>query len=675
MNTIARSRLSYSILIAIALGAFVNSAQAADSTVTYGYPSADTSGVSAQLAPGFGGCTIGCASLYMAAKAAVPARRQGRVWFSAPAGTTIVSGTITMRYRTKDAGVFVHLQTQIAGRWVDSRRLHSSAGTSGVFRVGGGGSAVAVALVSDLAVVATSVKGSTENSIAIAGVTLLVRDLSAPTAAWSNGDPGTGLWQRRLLCGEFSAQDVGLGVDHVDYVVGNLVATAVAPRGSRLQPRSATFSGSICVDTTQLEDGVYGTALSAVDTGVDGNRSNSATGVVRVDNTSPVVEFLPPADTEARLPTLQFQLNDRASGIASSSFALDGVPLILKVTGPLAAGAPAHALTDGQHRVTWTVTDAAGNATSDGATIGVIDITPPLVDSIAPVGLTTNRATVTAHITDSGSGVSIDTIRLAVDGIEVTALSDVVGTDVRYEPAQPWTEGEHTVRLTATDRSGNRTVRTWAFQLPITPPAGPVPPTDPPATHTTPDATDLTQGLSSNVSTFAGAALELQAPDTVSTHGRRTILRVLALRGAEPALHQRLQVSWVNGRRMVDVYTDARGGADIILAPQDHGTLLLSADSTALSVVVRTGAKITLTTQARAVRPGGQVLLTGGIVGLRSQNVRIEARVGLTWHLVTTLSSQSGRFSTPVRLQRAGHYVVRARVGSLTSQPLRLVAD
>ena len=66
MNTTPLRRLSSSILlvipVVIAMFCLVHVAEAADSAVVYAYPSGDTSGMSAQLAPGIGGCTLGCAT-------------------------------------------------------------------------------------------------------------------------------------------------------------------------------------------------------------------------------------------------------------------------------------------------------------------------------------------------------------------------------------------------------------------------------------------------------------------------------------------------------------------------------------------------------------------------------------------------------------------------------------
>lgn len=678
MNTTPLRCLSFSIpmviAVVIAMGFLANVAQAADSTVTYTYPSGDSSGMSAQLAPGIGGCTVGCASLYADAKTALPARRQGLVAFVAPFGTTIVSAAISLRYRTLNDGLSVHLQTRISGRWLDSRRLHSAAANSGTYRVGGGGTAVAVTLTSDVAVAAKAVKKATDNAVTVTSVSLVVRDSTAPSVAWTGGDPSTGLWQRGLLCGSFAAQDVGLGIDRVDYAVGGVVASSVAPLGPRLQPRPLLYSGSICFDSAALEDGVYGTALGAIDTNPDGNQSRLVGGVVRVDNTAPVVTFAPPTDSEARMPPLLVQVEDRASGVATTELSVDGVPLLAKVTAGTVVATPTLPLTDGLHRVTWTVVDNAGNSTSDGATIGVADATPPAIDMVAPLGISTAQAAISASVTDGGSGVAIDAIRLAVDGVEVSALSDVADGLIRYEPGRSWAEGDHVVRLTASDRSGNRSVRSWAFQVPLTPlpAAQPTTGTAPPADAATimPPPVDIEEPTAG----ANDAALDLLLPTTITTHGRRTTLMVATARGGLPAVGQRVQLRWASGVGMSDVVTDESGTAVVVLGATAHGTLRVSVGMTSRSVRVLIGTALLLTAGLRTVRTGGQVQLRGGIHGSTADRVQIEARVGRAWQFVTSIRCLGSRFATTVRLPSKGHYLVRARVGRLVSQPLRLTA-
>ena len=282
-------------------------------------------------------------------------------------------------------------------------------------------------------------------------------------------------------------------------------------------------------------------------------------------------------------------------------------------------------------------------------------------------------AAVSAKVTDSGSGVAVEAIRLAVDGVEVSALSDVADGLIRYEPGRPWTEGEHAVRLTASDRSGNRSVRTWTFQLPITPApvtpptSGPTSPAEAPAPAPPVVDTQLTVG-------GYDVALILRLPTTLATHGRRTTLTVAATIAGLPAAGQRVRLRWASGAAMPDAVTDESGTAVVVLAAKSRGTLQVTVGTTSGSVRVLVGSALTLTARLRTVRSGGQVQLEGGISGSTAARVRIEARVGQVWKLVTSIVRQGGRFATPVRLPSSGQYLVRARAGTLVSQPLRLTA-
>lgn len=671
MTTCALRRLSCVFVIAVALLAATHEAKAADTTITYTFPSSDTSGVTAQASDGIGGCLVGCASFRVAAMTPLPARRQSVLQFAAPSGTTIVSSTIGLRYRTKSLAISVHLQNRLNGRWIDGVRLRSASVVNRTVSAGGG-TAIGVALATDAAVVARSVRSVAENTLAVDSVQLVVRDLSVPSVVWSGGDPSTGRWQRGIICGAFAAQDVGLGIDHVDFAIGSTSASAVAPPGSRTQPRPSSFSGTLCVDSAQLVDGVYGTVLSAVDSGEAGNRSSLVTGLVRVDNTAPDVQFIAPTDSEARLPTLKFLIDDRASGVATLSGTLDGLPIDLKLAGGSATATPPQALSDGLHRVSWTVSDSAGNITQDAATFGISDVTPPAIEQVTPVGLTTASVPIGARLTDTGSGLAVDAIRLAVDGNDVTGLVEVTNGTLLYQPQRGWADGDHSARLIVVDRSGNRTVRSWTFQLPVAPP----PPA--PAPAITPLPIDV--GGSVAPATSAGDSsvrgeLVLSASPKLSTQGRRTIVRVEAMRGEQPAAGLRLQVQWRQGSGLPNVIADARGVAVISIASGTSGTLVITAEGSQISVVVKPTSTILLQATQHSVLHGELVQLHGSVRGSSMSTVWLEAKVGTRWRMVSVVPVETtGRYATPVRLPSRGTYLVRMRLGVTTSESLRLVA-
>ena len=683
MTITAFRQLACSVAIAVALLAFVHDAHAANSTLTFGFPTSDTSGITVQTAPGIGGCVVGCALLRVASRVALPAKRQAVFQFSVPPGTTIVSGTANLRYRTKNPSISVHLRNRLSGRWVEGSRLRSAAATHKSVTFAGGGTGVAISLMADTPVGSRAIHSDAENTVAIDSVVLTVRDLSVPVVSWATGDPGTGLWQRGAICGGFAAQDSGLGIDHVDYGIGQAVATATAAPGTRMQPRPLSFTGTVCVDTTQLADGVYGSSLAAVDTSPDGNRSAALSGLVRVDNSVPSVTFVPPSDAEARQPQLQVQVSDHASGVDTVTLSLDGNPLAVKLNGDMAVATPPVPLVDGVHRVSWTVADVAGNSTQDSATFGVSDATPPTIDQVAPVGLTTTTTPIAAHIVDSGSGLAIEAIHLAVDGSDVTALVDVADGSILYRPAHPWAEGEHSVRLTVGDHSGNRTVRTWTFQLPVVPPPPPPTPTPPPAT--TPGPADTPNGASGNPGTAASggdslvetlsAAVTLQGPTRVLVHGAKTVIHVNAHRGDLPAAGLRLSVTWLSGRHLADAVADDQGEAEIPISVAANDTLVVAAAGVEIKIAVTRGPSLSLATAQRSVRQGGLLQLHGVLRGSEAAQVRLEAKVGRGWRLVVNVPvGRHGSFSTPVRLPAVGTYVVRMRAGTLVSAPLRLVA-
>ena len=470
MNT-THQRLLSSLLIVCGALALTSPARAADTAITYALPSGDPSGITTQTAPGITGCLSGCSTLRITRGSAVAVRRQGTLAFSAPAGTTIVNAAIRLRYRTKLATVSAHIQSRVAGRWIDMRRLHSASGAQATVNAGAGGTAVAVTLTADGAVPGRAVKTDADNAVTVDSVVLTVRDPAPPTVGWTSGDPAGAGWSRGTICGGFEARDVGLGVDHVDYAVGTVVTTVAAGGGTRLQPRPGTLDGSVCVDTSQVGDGTYGTALSAVDGADDGNRGSTVAGIMRIDNTPPQVVYQAPADPEARLPVSQLTAADATSGLEQVDATIDGLPAVLHSIGGVTTVAPGTPLADGTHRLAWSAKDVAGNVATGVETFGVADTTPPTIDTALPQGVAGALEVISAHAIDTGAGLDTGGWRLAVDGLDVTGGADLSapGT-ITYTPVRPWTEGDHVARVTAVDRSGNRTVRTWTFSLPVTPP-------------------------------------------------------------------------------------------------------------------------------------------------------------------------------------------------------------
>ncbi len=667
MNTTVARRLLCLPLVAVSFGGLISQARGAEANITYPFPSIDSSGITATVAAGIAGCLVGCSTMQVTPRTALPARRQSMLQFAAPAGTTIQLATIRLRYRTKAVGVSVRVRSRINGRWFDGQRLRSTVGTTSTISAGRGATAVGVALVADTAVSAKAVRSAIENMVTIGSVALVVRDLTVPTVGWIGAQPEAAGWQRGTVCATAGAQDVGLGIDHIAYSIGSVVTTSTAPTGVRLQPRPLNFTDQLCVDTAQVGDGTYGTSLTAVDTSATGNRSSAVTGLISIDNTPPSVGFVPPPDTETRTPALVLNVEDRTSGVADVSLSLNGFPLSTKRVGSTVTATTVQPLSDGLHRVAWEVLDVAGNSTTGAETVAIADLTPPSIDQALPQGNATSMSAISARIVDTGAGVAADGVRLAVDGIDVTAMLELTAGIMHYQSLRPWTEGDHAVRVIATDRSGNRSVAEWAFNIPVAPASTPAPPGD----STAPPAPNGDQ----NLPTDSSATTVIDAPVRFITRGRSVPLFVEVSRDGLPAAGVRLQLHWNDKALIAQPIVDESGQAAIRVPQAVTGTLTISFRGISVEVSVQPAPAVRLTTRRMRVVAGGAVTLSGTLVGSDLRFVRIEAMVAGRWRFVTEVPvSRRGVFGTPVRLERAGAYLVRASAGRLRSHVLRLVA-
>ncbi len=661
------------LLVAALVAIAAVDAHAADATITYPLPSTDATGISAVVGPGIAGCLTGCASLNVPPIAAVAAGRQGLLQFAAPAGSLVVGGTVQVRYRTKQAGVTVRLRQRFGTRWVDGTRLRSITARTGTMAISPGVSSVAVALATDTSIKARAISSAAENVVTVDSVSLIVRDLTAPSVAWTTGALSDDGWRRGVVCAAAAGQDVGLGVDRLELAVGAVVSAASAPAGTRLQPRPLAFGAQLCIDTTLLTDGAYGTSLSAVDTGATGNRSATVSGLMRIDNTAPAVRLVPVSDREERRPELELAVDERTSGITTLTMTVDGEAVPLLLTGTTAVGKTPRSLGDGPHRVAWEAVDAAGNSTSGSEVIAIADATSPTITDLTPVGVTTGQAAISATVADRSAGVAPDGIRLAVDGVDVTGLLDLVGDAVRYAPTVAWSPGAHAVRLTATDRSGNRSIQTWSFSVP-SPPAPPLPPSPTDGGTTAQEPPAAAAPVSDGPA--PAAPLVLKAPASVTATAAGLTLKIAATRGDEPAAGLKLDVRWRGGNQLTPAVVDASGTATITLRALRGGVLVITAGDATCSVRVNLAGAVILRAAHHRTRAGGALALTGRLLRLSAARVLIEARVGERWRLVTTVRvDDRGQFATPVRLPAAGRYTVRARAGETASAAVTLVAS
>jgi hypothetical protein len=99
-------------------------------------------------------------------------------------------------------------------------------------------------------------------------------------------------------------------------------------------------------------------------------------------------------------------------------------------------------------------------------TFTVRDNSAPAITKLLPQqGQTDGKPSISASYQDEagGSGVNTASVKLSVDGVDVSAQAKISSTGISYKPAKALAEGSHTVVLTVADKSGNKGSASWSF--------------------------------------------------------------------------------------------------------------------------------------------------------------------------------------------------------------------
>ena len=240
-------------------------------------------------------------------------------------------------------------------------------------------------------------------------------------------------------------------------------------------PMQISGSDATLTPAADLAYGTHTVNYHATD-GAGNSRDGSWTFAV-VDTTPPSLAHAAPADGssgEDRRPEIAFDLVDTGTGVdpATLHVVLDGSDVAAAGTYAsghfaLAAGA---GLAYGSHHVKVTVSDRSGNAMPAAEwTFAVADATPPVLsDSTPRNGSSGSDRTpaVSFQLADAGIGIDPDTIRLAIDGTDVTAGGSLAAGRFTYVPPAPLGFGVHSVTAHASDIAGNAApALAWSFAV------------------------------------------------------------------------------------------------------------------------------------------------------------------------------------------------------------------
>lgn len=436
----------------------------------------------------------------------------------------------------------------------------------------------------------------------------------------------------------FHMSDAGTGVDPATLHV-IVDGTDVAAVGSFAD---GTFSYT---PATDLGFGTHTVRVSVSDR--SGNPMPPATWSFRVaDATAPVIDDVRPDDGSSssdRTPAIGFAVTDAGTGVDLSSLqvTLDGQDITSR--GQLLGGrfgyAPPAPLGYGAHVLTARAADLSGNVSEIARwSFEVRDETAPVVTGRLPVdGSTVPGAVMIGFdVADAGVGVDPASLRVMVDGSDVTSWGSLSAGRFRFSPGNLGA-GVHTVSVTVADRSGNQAgPDTWQFEvanpatLRIGFAAGP-------ATLVSGQRAVLTARATSNGSALAGAEVRIS-------------LRVAGQTGYQPA---RLMTTSATGEVRWDIAPGRNTSYRVELA----------ADPSAAAMhMVAVRQHMTLVASHGRIGHGHALVLAGSVRPVHAGGiVRLQLLTARGWVTVASprLSRASGFRATVVPRVR-GTYVFRA---------------
>ena len=171
-----------------------------------------------------------------------------------------------------------------------------------------------------------------------------------------------------------------------------------------------------------------------------------------VDDSDPVISLFRLQNNTFYQSGIAVEVNVTDTGTVTVEFAWDGGGLQTWVE-PYTTTLPA---SDGEHQLIVRATDEVGNQ-EEVLFVFQVDDTTPVVSLDSPASGTVQVSGTTVYFSVSDS--NLDVVRLAWD---TSAWSEVVSP---YSTAIPSGDGDHTLRINASDKAGNYVVATFTFTV------------------------------------------------------------------------------------------------------------------------------------------------------------------------------------------------------------------
>ncbi|MEM3674601.1 MAG: Ig-like domain-containing protein [Candidatus Methanomethyliaceae archaeon] len=97
----------------------------------------------------------------------------------------------------------------------------------------------------------------------------------------------------------------------------------------------------------------------------------------------------------------------------------------------------------------------------------ITDVTPPTITSISPAENSTVSILnpIISVLYSDDVAIDFSTVRMMLDGVDVTAAATITSTRTDYIPVTNLSEGSHTVYFEVKDLAGNKASKTWNFKV------------------------------------------------------------------------------------------------------------------------------------------------------------------------------------------------------------------
>jgi hypothetical protein len=386
--------------------------------------------------------------------------------WAAPPTTSIVNGSVELAYDTSSANTSVYLKARLRSEsFAASPAVRTAQGASRVsWPIPAGNELVAVGMRT---AVAHTYASKWNNHLRILSLTATLRDDTAPTAS-IGGPLADGAWHNEIRPVPLTvdAADAGAGVRALELAdaAGATLDSASAPATSASQPGAESVSRELATAPASLGDGHHTLTVTVRDAA---GEARTLPVDVLVDAHAPALgATFPEGTTTLRRPAVSFAVDPGPSGLAQLEASLDGRPMT--VAGTTASLQPDADLAYGSHTVTWHAVDGAGNARDGFWTFDVVDPAPPELSQAAPADGWSGelrQPSIGFLVTDAGTGIDPTTLTVALDGVDVTAAGTFADGRFDLVPAR-LALGEHRVRVTVSDRSGNAMpAAEWSFSV------------------------------------------------------------------------------------------------------------------------------------------------------------------------------------------------------------------